>query len=128
MTEKLQEILQEIESGKRKYIYDLNLTREDLLTKDANGIYFIEYLLKNKISLLSLKDKIEDDAEIIYLFCKHKQSLYMFNFNEEQLFSTINDKRLIEYIIEKVPQVVEYLRNISPMWEKLMKGEMEHVI
>lgn len=42
--------------------------------------------------------------------------------------SEYNTPEEIEYIIEKVPQVVEYLRNISPMWEKLMKGEMEHVI
>lgn len=131
MTEKLQEILQEIESGKRKYISDLNLTREDLLTKDANGIYFIEYLLKNKISLLSLKDKIEDDAEIIYLFCKHKQPLYMFNFNEEQLFSTINGKRLFDYIVEKNmlnDRIIRAIKNNTEIIDLLIKNKKQYYL
>ena len=34
----------------------------------------------------------------------------------------------IDYIIKEVPQVVEYLRNISPVWEALEKGEINHVI
>lgn len=29
----------------------------------------------------------------------------------------------VDYIIETVPKVVEYLRSISPVWEKMMKGE-----
>ena len=34
----------------------------------------------------------------------------------------------IAYIIEKVPTVVEYLRNMSPVWDELEKGERKHVI
>ena len=34
----------------------------------------------------------------------------------------------IEYIIKEVPQIVDYLRNISPVWEALEKGEIKHVI
>lgn len=44
---------------------------------------------------------------------------------------TINDENTpeeIEYIIEKVPEVVEYLRNMSPVWDELEKGERKHVI
>ena len=33
-----------------------------------------------------------------------------------------------EYIISTVPEIVEYLRNMSPVWEALTKGEIEHVI
>ncbi len=34
----------------------------------------------------------------------------------------------VEYIISTVPEIVEYLRNMSPVWEALTKGEIEHVI
>ena len=34
----------------------------------------------------------------------------------------------IEYIISTVPEIVEYLRNMSPVWEALTKGEIDHVI
>ncbi len=34
----------------------------------------------------------------------------------------------IDAILEAVPQVVDYLRDISPVWEKLVKGETKHLI
>ena len=34
----------------------------------------------------------------------------------------------IDYIIDTVPQVVAYLRDISPVWEALEKGEKAYVI
>ena len=34
----------------------------------------------------------------------------------------------IHYIIKEVPKVVEYLRNISPVWEELEKGLRPHLI
>lgn len=39
-----------------------------------------------------------------------------------------NTMEQIDYIIEELPKIVEKLRNISPVWEDLMKGKMEHVI
>lgn len=34
----------------------------------------------------------------------------------------------VDYVLEKVPQVVELLRKMSPVWDQLKKGEREHVI
>ena len=34
----------------------------------------------------------------------------------------------VDHILETVPQVVEYLRGISPVWEALEKGERPHRI
>ena len=39
-----------------------------------------------------------------------------------------NTMEEIDHIIEVVPQVVSYLRNISPVWEELEKGEKPHLI
>ena len=39
-----------------------------------------------------------------------------------------NTEEEIEYIIEKLPGIVSYLRDISPIWEELEKGEKAHVI
>ena len=99
MTERLKNILDEIRSGKRTNVYGLKLTKEDLLSKDSNGIYFLEYLINNKISLYSLSDVIENDAEIIYILCKNKNNYY-FKPDENTLFSKVNDKRVIDYILE----------------------------
>ncbi|MCD8151782.1 MAG: cysteine desulfurase NifS [Clostridiales bacterium] len=42
--------------------------------------------------------------------------------------SEYNTMEEVEYVIKELPGIVEYLRNMSPVWEKLEKGEQEHVI
>lgn len=42
--------------------------------------------------------------------------------------SEYNTREEVEYIIEKLPGIVSYLRNMSPVWEDLEKGVKEHVI
>ncbi len=39
-----------------------------------------------------------------------------------------NTPEEVEYIIKKVPEIVGYLRNMSPVWDELEKGERKHVI
>ena len=34
----------------------------------------------------------------------------------------------VEHIIKVVPQVVEYLRNMSPVWDELERGVKQHLI
>lgn len=42
--------------------------------------------------------------------------------------SEYNTEEEIEQIIQAVPKVVEYLRNISPIWEDLTNGKRKHII
>lgn len=39
-----------------------------------------------------------------------------------------NTAEEIDYMVENIKQVVEYLRNMSPVWEELQKGERRYVI
>lgn len=39
-----------------------------------------------------------------------------------------NTEEEINHIIKEVPRVVEYLRNMSPVWEGLEKGTRQHII
>lgn len=42
--------------------------------------------------------------------------------------SEYNDESDIDAILKAVPEVVEYLRNMSPVWEELEKGTRKHLI
>ena len=42
--------------------------------------------------------------------------------------SEYNTMEEIDHIIEVVPKVVDYLRNMSPVWDELEKGERPHLI
>ena len=39
-----------------------------------------------------------------------------------------NTEEDIDYILEWVPKVIEELRSMSPVWEKITKGEIESLI
>ena len=42
--------------------------------------------------------------------------------------SDYNKPEEIDYILEVLPGIVEYLRNMSPVWDELEKGQREHLI
>lgn len=42
--------------------------------------------------------------------------------------SKYNTEAEIDKVIEVVPKIVDYLRKMSPVWDKLSKGEIPHVI
>ncbi len=42
--------------------------------------------------------------------------------------SEYNTMEEVEYVLSVLPGIVEYLRDMSPVWDELEKGELEHVI
>ncbi len=42
--------------------------------------------------------------------------------------SEYNTMEEVEYVIHELPGIIDYLRNMSPVWESLEKGETKHVI
>lgn len=102
MSERLQNIIDGINDGSIKFVFDYNLTMEDLFTKDNNGIYFLEYLLRKRIMIpLELKEELKTNALAAYLYCKNGSSLFGFNLSEKDLFTEFDGKKLIEHILEK---------------------------
>ena len=102
MTERLQNIINGINDGSIKFVFDYNLTMEDLFTKDNDGIYFLEYLLRKRIMIpLELKEKLKTNALAAYLYCKNGGSLFSFKLSEKDLFAEFDGKKLIEHILEK---------------------------
>ena len=102
MSERLQNIIDGINDGSIKFVFDYNLTMEDLFTKDNDGIYFLEYLLRKRIMMpLELKEELKTNALAAYLYCKNGNSLFGFNLSEKDLFTEFDGKKLIEHILEK---------------------------
>lgn len=102
MSERLQNIINGINDGSIKFVFDYNLTMEDLFTKDNDGTYFLEYLLRKRIMMpLELKEELKTNALAAYLYCKNDSSLFGFNLSEKDLFTEYDGKKLIEHILEK---------------------------
>ena len=101
MSEKLKKILEEIQLGKRKNTYDMELDLEEYLSKDENNISFLEHLFKNNISVYYKDEKkFKNNVEIGCLYCKYNRSLFSLDFDEDTLFSEVEGKLFITFIIE----------------------------
>lgn len=102
MSERLQNIINGINDGSIKFVFDYNLTMEDLFTQDTDGTYFLEYLLRKRIMMpLELKEELKTNVLAAYLYCKNGSSLFGFNLSEKDLFTEFDGKKLIEHILEK---------------------------
>lgn len=124
MSNRLKEILQEIIDFKRTSIDRLGLTKQDLLTKDENGVYFLEYLIKNNISLYCVLNQIVDDPVAIYIFLKNNKcfNLDFDKIDEKVLFTEIsNNERLIDYIIKNkriyLSKTISKINDVSKLVE-----------
>jgi len=131
MSEQLKKILEEIDSGIRNNIYDLDLTVEELLTKDQDGKYFLEHLLEKKISLYSMIGKVKNNVEIACIFCKHNESIYSFEFDEKDLFSDVNGITFIEFILEHdklTSNMVKAIKNRKEIIDIIVSSDKTHML
>ena len=77
-------------------------TLKDYLSKDENGVTYLERLLKEGKSLdVFQEDRIKHSIEVGYIYIKYNKSLFSFKYTEEQLFTKINDEYFIEYLLSK---------------------------
>lgn len=42
--------------------------------------------------------------------------------------SGANTQEDVDYMLQEIPQVVSYLRSISPVWEAIEKGEIDYAV
>ena len=118
MVVELQDILNEIENGIRTNLYDLTFSIEELLTKDNNGITFLEKIFDKGMSLnYKTENLIKNNAEIAYIYCKYNKSIFSFDLEEESLFSKKNDKTFIEYFIENKRITSKLINKITKHFE-----------
>jgi len=101
MSEKLQKILEEIKLGKIKDTYNFSFSLDEYLSKDENGVSFLEHLLKNNIDIyFREEEKFKNSIEVAYIYLKYNKTIWGFEFNEYELFSYINGERFIEVLLK----------------------------
>ena len=91
------------ELKKQKYIYDsTDIDISDLYLKDENGQQYIEYIVKNNITILNknLQKEISNYYEVLEYMIQHNYFLNNY-YNVDVLFDESEGKSLIEQIYEK---------------------------
>jgi len=134
MTEKLYKILEQLESGERKNIYGLDISKEEYLSKDSNGISFLEHLLKSNHTNYHTREILKNSIEAAYIFIKHNESLFNFELDENDIFSYIDGKRFIDHLIEKnkltssiIKSIKSHLNIIDLIWAYDYEWNLEYL-
>lgn len=112
MTEKVRQVIEEIESGQREAMHNLNFSLEEYLSKDTEGISFLEYLLKKDI-YVSETEVFENSLEAAQIYLKLGKNLWNFNLDEKNLFTDIGGKRFIDLLITKNELSNKFIKNIK---------------
>lgn len=122
MKEIIDDLVLHIEEKMKINVSDIS--EDDLLTKDKNGITLIEHLIKKNVIIYGLDNIIQNNVEIVYIFIKNNKSLKKYFISEEVLFSEINGKKIIDYITEKEElglKTIRYIENHIEIIDYLLK-------
>lgn len=113
MSDKVKNVIEEIESGKRSTILGLKFTLEEYLSKNQDGKSFLEYLI-NKDLYIWETYKLKNSVEAALIYLSLEKRLWEFDLSEEQLLTNINGKTFIELMLEKKDSSVQnLLKNIK---------------
>lgn len=89
-------------------------TLKDYLSKDENGITYLECLLKDGKSLdVFQEEKISKSIEAGYIYTKYNKRLYFFEYSEKQLFTVINGEYFIEYLLSNDNYTIDMIKKIE---------------
>lgn len=124
MTIKMQEIIEEIKLGKRENLYGVNFTLDEYFT-DIEGVPFIEYLLKNKVKPNYMDfNKFKNNIKVAYLYAKYDEYLYSFELFEDDLFSSYDGQRYIDFFAQKdklTNNMIESIKNHTEIIDIIIK-------
>lgn len=124
----IEQILSKI---KNNSIVTINsLPEQELLIQDENKITLIEHLLKKNVSIIGISKLINKYPEILLIYLKNNIQIYE-KVDEETLFKTINNKKIIEYILEQKTVEINLLKSVETKTEildYLLKAQKEYLI
>lgn len=89
MSERLQNIINGIDSGNIKSVYNFNLTMEELFTRDSNGIYPIEKYLNNERLVEKVIPLVNNIDALLEICTKYNNYSFMKYTNENLLIEDL---------------------------------------
>lgn len=115
--EKLNDIYQKVVNGEITSTAGLNLTLDELFTKDKNGYFLLIDLLENNVDIDLENKKIRNSGGVFFLCLVYEQDISQFSYDEiDYECAETNYTNVLNYLLE------EYDLSINALLIKDKKG------
>ena len=128
--EKLNDICQKVVNGEITSTAGLNLTLDELFTKDKNGDFLLIDLLENNVDIDLKNEKIRNNGGVFFYFLVYEQDISQFSYDEinykcdEMNCTNILNHLLEEYDLSINDHLIED-KNGTTLLEEMLKKNID---
>lgn len=128
--EKLNDICQKVVNGEITSTAGLNLTLDELFTKDKNGDFLLIDLLENNVDIDLGNEKIRNNGSVFFYFLIYGQDISQFSYDKiDYTYGENDNMNVLNYLLEEYDLSINDLlikdKNGTTLLEQMLKENID---
>lgn len=128
--EKLNDICQKVVNGEITSTAGLNLTLDELFTKDKNGDFLLIDLLENNVDIDLENEKIRNNGSVFFYFLIYGQDISQFSYDKiDYTYGENGNMNVLNYLLEEYDLSINNLlikdKNGTALLEQMLKENID---
>ena len=128
--ERLNDIYQKVVNGEITSTAGLNLTLDELFTKDKNGDFLLIDLLENNVDIDLKNEKIRNNGGVFFYFLVYEQDISQFSYDEiNYKCDEMNCTNILNHLLEEYDLSINDLliedKNGTTLLEEMLKKNID---
>ncbi len=128
--EKLNDICQKVVNGEITSTAGLNLTLDELFTKDKNGDFLLIDLLENNVDIDLENEKIRNNGPVFFYFLIYGQDISQFSYDKiDYTYGENGNMNVLNYLLEEYDLSINDLlikdKNGTTLLEQMLKENID---
>ena len=128
--EKLNDICQKVVNGEITSTVGLNLTLNELFTKDKNGEFLLIDLLENNVDIDLENEKIRNNGSVFFYFLIYGQDISQFSYDKiDYTYGENGNMNVLNYLLEEYDLSINDLlikdKNGTTLLEQMLKENID---
>lgn len=128
--EKLNDICQKVVNGEITSTAGLNLTLDELFTKDKNGDFLLIDLLENNVDIDLENEKIRNNGSVFFYFLIYGQDISQFSYDKiDYTYGENGNMNVLNYLLEEYDLSINDLlikdKNGTTLLEQMLKENID---
>ena len=128
--EKLNDICQKVVNGEITSTAGLNLTLDELFTKDKNGDFLLIDLLENNVDIDLGNEKIRNNGSVFFYFLIYGQDISQFSYDKiDYTYGENGNMNVLNYLLEEYDLPINDLlikdKNGTTLLEQMLKENID---